>query len=98
MIHEQSLVLIGVKIPVHMPRKHKSSDYTPDQIHHNQQQTKKKNQGYTSTLKECIKTDDRFQYMDQKLMSHKYLKKKRLKPNLPLTLQSPAMILLAEIG
>lgn len=41
----------------------------------NKHTKKKKNQGYTSTLKECIKTDDRFQYMDQKLMSHKYLKK-----------------------
>ena len=50
--------------------------HTGNQKTHTHTHAHTKNQGYASTLKECIKTDNRLQYMDEKkrFISHEYLK------------------------
>lgn len=85
MINEQSLVLIGRKIPADMMTgKDAALLHTGNQKHKNQ------NQGYASTLKECIKTDNRLQYMDKKV---RFTRISETITDTSLTLNSPAMIL-----
>lgn len=85
MINEQSLVLIGRKIPADMTTGKDAASTT-----HWKSKTQNQNQGYASTLKECIKTDDRLQYMDKKV---RFTRISETITDTSLTLNSPAILL-----
>ena len=68
MINKQSLVLIGVKYQLIWQVK--TQLYYTLEIKQNQE-----NQGYASTLKECIKTEKQASIHEQNvIVTHKYLK------------------------